>query len=291
MYSTKLNGGLSLRTVQLMHVCLHKALKNAVKTGLLTTNPCDSVTQPKPERRVMKTMLENDITRFLNAAKEGEYYSLFHTYLYTGCRRSELLAVRYSDVDLLGMTMSINRSMQFIDSKVTFKPPKTASSRRLIALSPHSCMVLREHRAAQDIIRQRIGLESMGDSDLIFCHYDGTPLLPDSVTHAWVKLVRRCGMTGVRLHDARHTHASLLLKQGTHPKIVSERLGHAGTSITMDLYSHTIPSMQKAAAAKFDDAIKNTVSENNSLESRLFSAIELVPTGGGLIGDHPIVGK
>jgi len=89
----------------------------------------------------------------------------------------------------------------------------------------------------------------------VFSHYDGTPLLPNSVTHAWIKLVRRCGLHGIRLHDARHTHASLLLKQGVHPKIVQERLGHGSIQITLDTYSHVAPGLQQAAALKFDDIV------------------------------------
>ena len=158
--------------------------------------------------------------------------------------------------------------MEYIHGKVTFKEPKTKSSRRLIALSPDSCVVLREYRAAQDRIRKELDIDLTTDDDLIFCHQaDGSPMLPDTVTHAWIRLVRRTGFSGIRLHDARHTHASLLLKQGVHPKIVQERLGHANIAMTLDLYSHTIPGMQKAAALAFDKAIKESVSESNSLES------------------------
>ena len=218
LYSAKLKSGLSPRTVQLIHVCLHKALKAAVKTGLMSSNPSDSVTQVKPERHEMKTMQEGDINVFLAAAKKTDYYPLFFTYLYTGLRRSELLCVRWSDVDFLGMTMSINRGMEFIHSKITFKAPKTKTSRRLIALTPKNCIVLRDHRKDQDKTRQQLDLPSTSDNDLVFCHEDGSPSLPDSITHAWLKLVRRTGFDGVRLQDARHTHASLLLKAGCTPK-------------------------------------------------------------------------
>ena len=95
----------------------------------------------------------------------------------------------------------------------------------------------------------------MSDNDLVFSHYDGSPLLPNSVTHAWIKLVRRCGLKGIRFHDARHTHASLMLKQGIHPKIVQERLGHASIQITLDTYSHVAPGLQQAAANRFDDIV------------------------------------
>ena len=96
------------------------------------------------------------------------------------------------------------------------------------------------------------------DDDLVFSHPDGTPLLPDSVTHAWIKLVRRAGLKSIRLHDARHTHASLMLKQGIHPKVVQERLGHATISTTLDLYSHIAPGLQEAAAIHFDEALIST---------------------------------
>ena len=266
LYTAKLKSGLAPRTVQIIHTTLHKSLGSAVKAGLLTANPCTGTVPPKSKRREMKTMQEGDINVFLAAAKKTDYYALFFTYLYTGFRRSELLCVRWRDTDLLDMSMSINRGMEYIHGKVTFKEPKTKSSRRLIALTPKNCIVLRDHRKAQDNIRQQLDLPLTTDDDLVFCHQDGSPLLPDTTTHAWIRLVRRTGFPDIRLHDARHTHASLLLKQGVHPKIVQERLGHANIAMTLDLYSHTIPGMQKAAALGFDEAMKESVSESNSLE-------------------------
>jgi len=267
LYSEKLStgrsngkGGLSNRTVQLIHITLHKALKNAVKTGLLARNVVEAVDIPKTHRREMHVMSETDLHLFLEYAKDTPYYALFYTSLFTGMRRSELLALRWCNVDLLLCQLSVTQSMQYLHNvapqdRITFKEPKTAKSRRLIALSPSNAIVLREHLEAQQKMRQSLGLQPLTDSDLVFAHYDGSPLLPDSITHAWMKLVRRCGLKGVRLHDARHTHASLLLKQGVHPKIVQERLGHSGIAITLDLYSHVAPGLQQAAASKFDDIL------------------------------------
>ena len=99
------------------------------------------------------------------------------------------------------------------------------------------------------------------DDDLVFSHVDGNPLLPDSVTHAWIKLVRRARLKPIRLHDARHSHASLILKQEVHPKIVSERLGHASIAITLDTYSHVAPGLQETAAKGFDEAISDRYNE------------------------------
>ncbi len=201
-----------------------------------------------------------DMHMFLEMARDTPYYSLFYTSLFTGMRRAELLALRWLDVDLLLGLLSVNRSVQYlskapIESRITFKEPKTAKSRRMIDLTPSTSIVLRECRQAQDKLRESLSLAPTSGNDLVFCHYDGTPLLPNSVTHAWTKLVRRCGMHGVRFHDARHSHASLMLKQGVNPKIVSERLGHGGIAITLDLYSHVALGLQRVAAHKFDDIV------------------------------------
>ena len=93
------------------------------------------------------------------------------------------------------------------------------------------------------------------DDDLVFSDFEGKPILPDTISHAWVKLIKRTGLGHIRLHDARHTHASILLKQGIHPKIVQERLGHASIQITLDTYSHVAPGLQEAAATRFDEVL------------------------------------
>lgn len=118
-------------------------------------------------------------------------------------------------------------------------------------------------------MRQSLG-STLTDEDLVFCQIDGKPLLPDSITHAWMKLARRAGLKGVRLHDARHTHASIMLKQGIHPKIVQERLGHASIQITLDTYSHVVGGLQESAVQKFDDFIgaKNQSVSNPLAKSR-----------------------
>ena len=137
----------------------------------------------------------------------------------------------------------------------------------MVSLSPSTCEVLREHRAKQAELRQSLSLALISDDDLVFCRYDGSPYLPDSITHAFLKLARKCGLKGIRLHDARHTHASLLLKQNVHPKVVQERLGHSSIQITLDTYSHVAPGLQRAAANRFDDLIlpkqKDTVKQES----------------------------
>lgn len=227
LYSQKLtagradgNGGLSNRSVRYIHATLHKALEHAIKLGVIVRNPAGSVDVPRQERRDMQTMSESDIHILLEFAKSTAYYPLWYMAIFTGMRRSELLALRWCDLDLILCQVSVTRTIHHLHNGDTiFRQPKTEKGRRLIALSPSMVAVLREHRQEQERIRQALGLTLTEDS-LVFSQIDGRPLLPDSVSHAWIKLARRTGLRGIRLHDTRHTHASLMLKQGIHPKIV-----------------------------------------------------------------------
>lgn len=256
-------GGLGNRSVRYIHTTLHKALKSAVKMGMIVRNPADAVDAPKVKHHEMKIMSESDIHIFLEYAKSTPYYALFYTALFTGMRRSELLALRWSDVDLLLCQLSVSRTIHSLHKGgIIFSQPKTDKGRRMVALSPSTAIELQEHQAQQEKTRQLLGM-TLSDDDLIFSQVDGKPLLPDSVTHAWTRLAKRTGLKGVRLHDARHTHASLMLKQGVHPKVVQERLGHASIQITLDTYSHVVPGLQRAAAQRFDDIVTQDKKESS----------------------------
>lgn len=248
-------GGLNARTVRHHHVALHNALQSAVKWGLLSRNPADAVSPPRCQRSEWQTLSEDDIHTLLEAAKPTPYYALFYLALFTGMRRSELLALRWCDVDLLLCQLYVTRTLHHLRNReIVFRSPKTSKGRRLVALSPSTASVLREHKETQAATRTMMGI-ALKDDDLVFSDLNGKPLLPNTVTHAWIKLVKRVGLEGIRLHDARHSHASLMLKAGTHPKIVQERLGHASIGITLDTYSHVAPGLQQAAANRFDELV------------------------------------
>jgi len=251
-------GGLNPRTVRHHHVTLHTALQSAVRWGLLLRNPADSVDAPKYQPKEMRTLDEDGLDKFLEAAQQTPYYALFYLALYSGMRRSELLAIRWSDLDLFLGELSINRSFHHLrDGSNVFRTPKTPKARRLIALTPSTAILLRDHKEAQEAQRILMG-NVLSEEDLVFSKLDGAPLLPDTVTHAWIKLTRRLGLEGIRLHDARHTHATIMLKGNVSPKVVSERLGHATVSLTLDVYSHVIPGLQEAAAVRFDELLGRT---------------------------------
>ncbi len=229
-----------------------------MKLGLIGVNPCDGVDPPQPVDKEMKILLPDEVSKFLATAQKAPwpYYYLFYTMLFTGLQRSEVLALTWGKLDLELCTLSVTQTLhQVRGGKIIFKQPKTEKSRRLVALTPSTAALLKEHQESQNKLRESLGYPKLMDSDLVFCQYNGKPLLPNTVTHNWIKLVCRTGLHGIRFHDARHTHASLMLKQGVHPKIVQERLGHASIQVTLDTYSHVTPGLQEAAAVSFDDIV------------------------------------
>lgn len=267
LYASKQSEGRQ-RTAEYIHFTCRKAFANAVKQAILARNPADQVERPRVAHKEIQTMSESEMHIFLEYARTTSYYPIFYLALFTGMRRSELLALKWADVDLLLCQLSVSRSLHQLrygtyKGKMIFKQPKTLSGKRVIALSPSTVQVLREHREVQDKTRRDLGLPLLTEDDLVFCHYDGKPYLPDNISHAWLKLARHTGVN-VHFHDARHTHASLMLKRGIHPKIVQERLGHHSVEVTLDTYSHVAPGLQQAAAAKFDDIVLQRItSESN----------------------------
>lgn len=256
LYSGK-QATLSPRTVRYIHSTLHKSLGVAVRIGKLSINPADRVYPPKLKRNEMQTWDEAELNRFLEYAKRTEYYPFCYLALFTGMRRSELLGLKWGDVDLLLCQLSVRRTLHHLhNGKIEYGEPKTEKSKRLIALTPSTAMVLREHREKQDNQRAILGAPALTDDALVFSHYDGKPWLPDSLTHTWARIARQAGVKHISLHGARHSHASLMLKQGTHVKVVSERLGHANVTTTLNVYSHVLPGIQEAAALRFDDMVK-----------------------------------
>ena len=248
-------GALSARTVRQHAMVLHRALEVAVRWGLVQRNVADAVDPPRAQRTEMHFMDEDKLHLFLDTAKKTAYYTLFYLDLYTGMRRSEILALRWEDVDLLMCQLSVNRVLhQLHDGTIIYRQPKSVKSRRTIALTPSTAILLGKYR--QDRTALLADFEKkLEDSDLVFCQLNGSPLLPSTISQAWRRIAIRAGLKGVRLHDARHTHASLMLKQGIHPKVVQERLGHASIQTTLDIYSHVTPGIQQAAANRFDEMV------------------------------------
>lgn len=255
-------GGLSPRTVHHHHVVIHGALESAVKWGLLHRNPADATDPPRFETPEMNTLDDEGVRTFLEAARPTLWYPMIYVALFTGLRRSELLALRWDDLDLTLGYIYVKRAVHRLrDGSIVFRIPKSKRSRRPVALPPSAILMLRNHQEKEELRRSLTDGGNVSAQDLIFARADGSPYPPDSLTHAWRKLAKATGFTGIRLHDARHTHATLLLKQNVHPKVVQERLGHSTIATTLDIYSHVIPGLQDAAARQFDLAVDVTPTE------------------------------
>jgi len=253
-------GQLSPRTVRYCHSLLAEALGHAVKMGLLGRNVAQAIETPRPDQKIMPTLTSEDVPRFLQAAQESPYYTLFYLLLHTGLRRGEALALKWKNIDLglasLGVSayLSVVEAAYKLNGTYVIKEPKTSHSRRRVVLSPSLALVLRQHKAEQQAQRALLG-KPLTDNDFVFAHPDGTPLDPSTVSHAFNRVIRRAGLSHIRLHDLRHTHASLLLQAGVHPKIVQERLGHSSIRVTLDTYSHVMGGLQEVAAQRFDDLL------------------------------------
>ena len=245
-------GGLSPRTVEYHHRILSEALSHALKMGLIVRNVADVVDPPHPRRKAIQTLGVADIPRFLKSAQESPYYAVFSTALFTGMRLGELLGLRWRDVDLGLASLSVVQALYKRSGVCEIIKPKNTSSQRQVALSPTLVAILQQHRATQETHRILIG-KHLDEDDLVFAYSDGRPLDPGTVTHTFSKVLSKTGLPHIRFHDLRHTHATLMLKAGVHPKVVSERLGHANIGITLDTYSHVVPGLQEVAAQRFEE--------------------------------------
>jgi integrase/predicted RNA-binding Zn-ribbon protein involved in translation (DUF1610 family) len=248
----KKNGksGLSPQTIHHVHACLHKACKDAVRWGQLSRNPLDAADPPRAKgdgSREMHTWTKEQLKAFLAAVKDDRLSPLWHTIAMTGMRRGEAIGLRWRDVDLEAGRLSVRRALIPINREVVVSEPKTAKGRRVIALDPGTIEVLKG-QAARQLDEQSQWDEGWVETGLVFTAEDGAALDPESISRFWRQAVKKTMLPTIRLHDLRHTHATLALQAGIHPKVVSERLGHATVSITLDTYSHAIPAMQEEAA-------------------------------------------
>ena len=195
-------------------------------------------------------------------AVASPYGPFFFLSIYTGLRRSELLGLRWSAVDLARRTMSITETLQVVNGKGLMSlEPKTDRSRRLVSLAPDALACLAGLKIKQREQREALGM-TWSESDFVFAHTDGSPFYPNTVSKRFGELVKKAGIPHVRLHDMRHTHATLMLKEGVNPKTVAERLGHASVVITLDTYSHVLPGLQEEAAAKFEEGMRKAANTN-----------------------------
>ena len=242
-------GPLSPQTVVQAHRVLSKALNDAVSDDALGRNPVAAVEPPRTTKYEAKTLRWDEVHAFIEQINNPLHLTLVLLDIQTGLRRSELLGLQWRDIDLSAGTLSLQRALIKLPSGGTeLTVPKNGLG-RLVELPQESIDALRSHRERNQ--------STLGNGNFVFCHSDGSPLDPDLVSKWFRKIVKNAGMEGLRLHDLRHTHASLMLAKGIHLKVVSERLGHSSIEITGNLYSHVLPSVQVEAVRRFESHWNN----------------------------------
>lgn len=254
LYVSLIDRGLSECTVRYTHSILSSAFKQAMKWHMLFYNPCEAVELPRSERREMKAFGTKEAEKFLKAAKANEHGVIFAFALATGMRPEEYLALKWSDLDLQQNTAVVRRVLiRRKGGGWYFGEPKTSRSRRTIPLPNSLVRMLAAHRRKQIAERLKAGA-AYQNNDLVFATCAGTPHNSRNLAQRQFIAILKSAKLDLdfRLYDLRHSCATLLLVAGENPKVVSERLGHASVVLTLDTYSHVLPSMQQAATEKLE---------------------------------------
>jgi integrase len=244
----KTSQGLAAKTVRNTHVVLRKALSDAERLGLVARNVASTAQAPTARRPEFTTWSSDELREFFASARDDRLFAAFVLLATTGMRRGEALGLRWPDVDFDAAQLAVVQTLTTVGTDVVITQPKTQRSRRTVYLDEHTIKVLQDHRQRQRADKQSAGDSWDGLNDLVFRTEIGHWIHPDRFSRDFARLASASGLPPIRLHDLRHTHATLALKAGVHPKVVSERLGHATVGITLDLYSHVTPGIARDAA-------------------------------------------
>lgn len=283
-------GGLSPKTVRYLHTTLHKALKDAERKQLVLRNVAQAADPPKIGRAgaEIRTWSGEEVSAFLEAMRDHRLFAGYVLAASTGMRRGEVLGLRWRDLDFGARRLSVRQTITCVNYEVVVGTPKTHRSRRSIALDPVTIAVLRDHQHQQAKDRCALG-PGFKDEGLVFCAIDGRPVHPDSFSQTFDRTVARLGLRRIRFHDLRHTHATLGLAAGIPAKVMSERLGHATTAFTQDVYMHTIPQFEEDAADQIAELIFTPAASSMDDKSALTNTAvdetidKASPSVGGLI--------
>jgi integrase len=249
LYSVMEKKGASARMRQLTHAVLHKALDQAVRWHLLRYNPSDAIERPKVPRKEMTVLSQQQMQTLMSITRPHRLWALFVMAITTGMRQGELFGLMWGDIDVDAGTVFIQRTLEEIDGRFRTKDPKSAKSRRRVELPAVAIEALHEHR-------KRMFREGH-IAGPVFCDHRGGWLRKSNfIRQVFKPMLQKAGLPEVRFHDLRHSHATMLLTLGENPKVVQERLGHSQISLTLDTYSHVLPTVQRAAAAKIDQAFR-----------------------------------
>ncbi|MEE3125588.1 MAG: tyrosine-type recombinase/integrase [Actinomycetota bacterium] len=241
-------GGLGPTTVHQVATILHRIFKDAMRWQAVSRNPVDASDPPKrvahPE---MKTWTAAQLNTFLDTALGHRHAALWWLLGTTGMRRGEALGVKWGDIDFTRRELKIQRALVNVEGGRNWSTPKTKAGRRTIILDEETIAVLKSHKAKQNAEKLLMG-EGYTDQDLVSAQIDGETVGGTRTTEAFGRLLRKAGLPHIRLHDLRHTYATLALEAGIHPRVVQEQLGHSHVSVTLGIYSHVDVKLHASAA-------------------------------------------
>ncbi|QHZ55773.1 site-specific integrase [Brevibacillus sp. NSP2.1] len=257
---------LSDEVISKIHTIINAVLTRAHERGFVAKNVAKLVDKPRFSKKKMEVWNEKEVLQFLDVAREDRLYIAFFLAITTGMRRGEILGLRWKDIDFENGEISVQQTLSNKGDEL--QEPKTKSAQRSIALPEQTVAELKKHkrRIAQEKLLARSVYQ---DNDLVVCTSVGTKVLPRNLIRTYYRLLKKADVPKIRFHDLRHSHATLLLKKGVHPKIAQERLGHANIRITLDTYSHVLPNMQSEAAKQFGDSLFNKDDDNKNGKSAL----------------------
>jgi integrase len=251
--STRGRGGLSARSVQMAVTVVKAATSWAVKVGILNRDPFVGFKRPRAASKPMTSWSTSEARTFLAATKDDRLAFALALLLTRGLRRGELAGLKWVDVDLEAGVLRINRTRVVVDGKPADSLPKTAAGRRAVSLDPALVALLKAHRALQAAEKLKAG-EAYEDAGWLVADELGRPLCPDTISERFDDLVKKHRLRRIRLHDTRHTAASLMLADGVPVKVVAELLGH-NPKVTLATYAHVIPGMGERAGAALSAAL------------------------------------
>ena len=248
MYAALVKTGETVSNQRKAGGVLFSVMRQAAKIRLIEYNPCADLDRPRTEKREMSILTPGQVDTFLKAAKEDPLHPLYVLALTSGMRSGELFALYWKDIDFEGRAVSVVRTLEELSGKLRLKPPKSARGTRRIDLPKMMMDALHDHR--------KRALAAGRLEAPVFCDSQGGWLRRSNVARqSFYPILKRAELPRIRFHDLRHTAATLLLIQGVHPKVVSERLGHASVEITLNTYSHVLPTLQRDAAEKLDQLL------------------------------------
>jgi len=251
-YSQKMSDGLAPKTVNNIHGVLHKALDNAVKWNILPRNVCDAVTPPRIPRKEKNVLTREQAHTLLDEVRTHRLEALLTLAITTGMREGELLALHWQDINFEDRSLQVKRAVSYLkEYGYVESEPKTAKSRRMIKLPVFVVDILKRHKAQQEEQRRQVG-SAWIEKDLLFTNAQGYFYSPSTLRKVFRRFLVSIDLPHMRFHDLRHSAATILLAMKVHPKVVQEILGHSQIAMTLDVYSHALPSMQEDVTKQWD---------------------------------------